>query len=439
MACEEGSSLPYVAWGLQDDAALTDYMPDGPELLQIGLLWHKGESPGSPQFLWDFSTLSVLLVISLILPLFFAMYYAWFSPDPSEKTEREQSGLSRLVTLPIEMAEDAHQTVMETYVKKEEGIEEAKDEGKLASFLRTIPPIVEWFAVLIFGALGTWLRMYLSAGPPESKAFGTVSTDWVSNVFGTGLIAFMVGITAGSSNASKALHRGIVVGFCGGLTTFSAFIDESVKKQDGFLEAVVLTLAPAFGAYHLGWHAALVVRYEVRELWASERWTLMFEQACMSCLVVACLAFFLVSPSSFFGWRAADIRKDAATVVMGGVGSLCRFALAVLLNDPERSFFIGTFTANMTAVFILVILLRFAGPWWQVVIGTGFCGGLSTLSSLCNDFMVVIFRALSASADSKDSPSALMLMSYSYILITILVGAGICVMGLFETGAAPAL
>ncbi|WP_375474834.1 CrcB family protein [uncultured Jatrophihabitans sp.] len=91
--------------------------------------------------------------------------------------------------------------------------------------------------------------------------------------------------------------------------------------------------------------------------------------------------------------RPVHFRLDAALLVaLGGtVGTLLRYELAQLEPTRARSFPWGTFIANIVGAFLLGVLLEWlarAGPdrgrrqRARLLLGTGFCGGLTTYSTL---------------------------------------------------------
>ncbi len=80
----------------------------------------------------------------------------------------------------------------------------------------------------------------------------------------------------------------------------------------------------------------------------------------------------------------------------GGLGSCCRYALALLLNQAESPFPLGTFTANaLSCVFLgfatvfVLSNLNFSDEV-RLIIMVGFCGGFSTFSTFDNELLGLI-------------------------------------------------
>jgi len=70
----------------------------------------------------------------------------------------------------------------------------------------------------------------------------------------------------------------------------------------------------------------------------------------------------------------------------GGFGSICRFGIGILIHPGEGKFPWATLIANGLACFFLGIVmgLHFSGQMTdqrRLLLGTGFCGGLSTFST----------------------------------------------------------
>jgi len=74
----------------------------------------------------------------------------------------------------------------------------------------------------------------------------------------------------------------------------------------------------------------------------------------------------------------------------GGLGSICRYGISVLLQRLAPTFPLATFLANALSCFILGVLLSLsirdaARPAYTLLLVTGFCGGFSTFSTFSNE------------------------------------------------------
>lgn len=70
----------------------------------------------------------------------------------------------------------------------------------------------------------------------------------------------------------------------------------------------------------------------------------------------------------------------------GGLGSLCRFGLSMLLNKQSAHFPWATLTANFLSIVLLGLFVFVASQKWldnhlKIFLITGFCGGFSTFST----------------------------------------------------------
>ena len=84
----------------------------------------------------------------------------------------------------------------------------------------------------------------------------------------------------------------------------------------------------------------------------------------------------------------------------GGLGSCCRYGLALLLNHFNSVFPLGTFAANILSCLILgfstvLVLnqLNFSDEV-RLIVMVGFCGGFSTFSTFDNELLSTIKKGL---------------------------------------------
>jgi CrcB protein len=116
--------------------------------------------------------------------------------------------------------------------------------------------------VLVFvgGALGSmwryWWSGFFAQRFGETFPFGTL----VVNLVGSTIIGLCSGLLMHSSNANiaAALQQFLVVGICGGLTTFSSFSLQTYSLiADGrwfaALSNIVFSTGLSFGCVALGW------------------------------------------------------------------------------------------------------------------------------------------------------------------------------------------
>jgi fluoride exporter len=89
-------------------------------------------------------------------------------------------------------------------------------------------------AIAIFGALGCLARYLLSNWVLERVGSGFPYGTLAVNLVGAYLIGLVMEFAIRSSQLSPSIRSGIVIGFLGGLTTFSTFSYETFKLlEDG--------------------------------------------------------------------------------------------------------------------------------------------------------------------------------------------------------------
>ena len=74
----------------------------------------------------------------------------------------------------------------------------------------------------------------------------------------------------------------------------------------------------------------------------------------------------------------------------GGLGSICRYGISVLLKNADYTFPLATFLANAMSCVVLGALVGWSmrhtpSDVQKYLLMTGFCGGFSTFSTFTNE------------------------------------------------------
>lgn len=112
-------------------------------------------------------------------------------------------------------------------------------------------------AVALGGALGAMSRFGLDRAIESRSSSSFPWATLVVNVSGCLLVGFLIAAIVDRHNAPAWVRAGLVVGFCGGYTTFSTFAQETLDLAEGragalALANVVLSVALGLVAVFVG-------------------------------------------------------------------------------------------------------------------------------------------------------------------------------------------
>lgn len=110
-------------------------------------------------------------------------------------------------------------------------------------------------AVAIGGALGAVSRYGLDGWIERRVESSFPWSTFVINISGCFLVGFLVAAVVDRERAPQWLRVGLIVGFCGGFTTFSTFAQETLDLLEG--RELALALASVAGSVVLGVVAVL--------------------------------------------------------------------------------------------------------------------------------------------------------------------------------------
>lgn len=112
--------------------------------------------------------------------------------------------------------------------------------------------------------------------------------------------------------------------------------------------------------------------------------------------------------------KLKDMYNVLAVFVGGGLGSLCRYGMGLLLPSSSATFPFATLVANVCACFVLGYLTDYLlrdnlSDHWKLLLGTGFCGGFSTFSTFSKETLEL-------------SQGGLTLWALVYLVLSLVLG-----------------
>ncbi len=259
--------------------------------------------------------------------------------------------------------------------------------------------------VAVFSMVGELVRALLSF--LTAPLAGVPFADFAANVVGCFAMGAVASCRTRILGSTQFFARvvGLSSGFCGALTTFSGWSQSaSVALLDGnvsqWLVVWLVGWASAAAAFRGGEHVGAAFGGPVEHAAVPDT-------APHSLLVLSLLA--LVFLSVFFAVLVAALAGRVADVLLATLFAplgACLRCLLVWQNGRCRRFPVGTFVANVVGTALLALLVGAFGrrpfvaeigsDWENVgmsmlpIVGVGFCGSLTTVSTLVHEALVTL-------------------------------------------------
>ena len=89
------------------------------------------------------------------------------------------------------------------------------------------------------------------------------------------------------------------------------------------------------------------------------------------------------------------MRQAFLVFLGGGLGSVSRYFVGILMSRIASNFPWATFSVNILGCFLIGVILAFAEKYrvnakWVLLLATGFCGGFTTFSSFAYENQMML-------------------------------------------------
>jgi CrcB protein len=237
---------------------------------------------------------------------------------------------------------------------------------KLSDPKSAVPILLETALVAAFAVSGVLLRLQLPSFSQNSLSSALGISFFYANIIGCFLLG-LISKSLQSESSNRVVMSALAIGFCGSLTTFSAWMvkvaDEVVYERiDDALLLLLINLICVIAAYRGGVALSSLI-------------------GSMPMLPLVLIAIIMLASVISAFITPPNLTK---ALIFAPIGSLIRFFLARFLNPKNDKIPIGTLTANLVGCSLSAALSRSSDPW-IIALVVGGIGSLSTTSSFVKE------------------------------------------------------